>query len=207
VFVESATQTRFQKGITLIVRQHGRHTCGLPLNSKLRNGSDTQPIRTAARYVTICHYDKGDGVSAEPVSLQAVTAICGAFRDASAQITAGDFGTCLTPEPAKRPTFNARHFGIVIAVLCLTQECKHDNRRGEFLECLPRLQILSSAFVRYLSQNQKAGFIARLFARTQRNQMQSHLFIDGGQDNISIPLADEPDTVQCELSVRQYSAT
>ena len=43
----------------------------------------------AARYVTICHYDKGYGVSAEPVSLQTVTATCGAFRDASAQITAG----------------------------------------------------------------------------------------------------------------------
>lgn len=63
VFVESATQNRFKKGSTLIVRQHGRHTYGLPLNSQLRNGSDKQPIRMAARYVTICHYDKGDGVS------------------------------------------------------------------------------------------------------------------------------------------------
>lgn len=57
----------------------------------------------------VCRGDKGDGVSAEPASIQTVTATCGAFQDAHTRHTVGVFkDICPTPEPAKRLIFNAR---------------------------------------------------------------------------------------------------
>ena len=94
------------KGSTLVTLAKKAPRLGPSANLLLSQGGDTQSIRTAARDVTICRCNKGNGASVEPVNLQAEN-LWGVSGRARIPNLRGVSGHCPTHEPAKRPILNA----------------------------------------------------------------------------------------------------
>jgi hypothetical protein len=86
--------------------------------SNLSVANPVNPSVTSMRQSVRClrRCDKWDGVSADPVSLQAVTETCEAFRAASAHRIRGAFRGMPRPQTGQTPRIQHRHFGAVIAI-------------------------------------------------------------------------------------------
>src|SRR5215470_264114 len=84
-------------------------------NSSFRMESYAHSIRSAAQDVTVCRGDKGNGVSAEQMSLQTGAATCVAFRGAPAHSIHGAFRDMPHARTGETLCIQHRHFGAVIA--------------------------------------------------------------------------------------------